>query len=290
MVNCVERNLIIFILGNHMALLQNYHIAVPTAFKPNEDLNIKSTLDHIIYLQNLGIRSVLVSGSTGEQHSLTLNEKIQLIDAIEDDKHVLADFEIIFGVASIRLKDAESLMNIIATKPKISAVMLGFPPYLLPTQQESQYYVEKLADLTTKDIILYNNPKRTGFDLEIMTCKSLFSLKNIIGIKEAGDENKIANLLSILNKYIHIYAGGEVNIEKKIKLGFNRLSSIIGNIYPLEMQNYFNCLLAGKSDANMANTIQEFSCTQRLPSIKKMISKQNGITMGICRSPLGNLL
>lgn len=49
MVNCVAKNLIIFILGNHMALLQNYHIAVPTAFKPNEDLNIKSTLDHVIY-------------------------------------------------------------------------------------------------------------------------------------------------------------------------------------------------------------------------------------------------
>lgn len=56
------------------------------------------------------------------------------------------------------------------------------------------------------------------------------------------------------------------------------------------MQNYFNCLLAGKSDANMANTIHEFSCTQRLQSIKKMISEQNGIAMGICRSPLGNLL
>lgn len=139
---------------------------------------------------------------------------MQLIDAIENDTRFLADFEIIFGVASIRLKDAESLMNIIATKPKISAVMLGFPPYLLPTQQESQYYVEKLADLTTKDIILYNNPKRTGFDLEIMTCKSLFSLKNIIGIKEAGDENKIANLLSIINIFIFMLVGKLISRKK----------------------------------------------------------------------------
>lgn len=47
-----------------------------------------------------------------------------------------------------------------------------------------------------------------------MTCKSLFSLKNIIGIKEAGDENKIANLLSIINIFIFMLVGKLISRKK----------------------------------------------------------------------------
>ncbi|WP_392558729.1 dihydrodipicolinate synthase family protein [Orbus mooreae] len=270
-----------------MRLQQNYHIAIPTAFTIDEKLNIQSTLDYIISLQNIGIKSVLVSGSTGEQHSLTFEEKKQIIEAIEKDVRIRADFEIIFGVSSIRLKEAQHLAKVIETKTKISSLMVGFPPYIIPTQKESQYYVESIDDLTSKNIILYNNPKRTGFDLEISTCKRLFLLSNIIGIKEAGDENKIPNLLSKLNKSIYIYAGGESNLERKIKLGFNRLSSIIGNIYPIETKNYFNNLLAGKANTETTEKIQELCDIYNLPSMKKIISSKTNIDMGICRSPIG---
>jgi len=45
------------------SLNHSLHVAVPTAF------------DHAERLQKQGIKSVLVCGSTGEQHSLTLTEK-----------------------------------------------------------------------------------------------------------------------------------------------------------------------------------------------------------------------
>lgn len=60
----------------NFSLKSLYHVAILTDFHDAEELNVKATLDHIVYLQNIGIRSVLVYGSTGEQHSLTLEEKI----------------------------------------------------------------------------------------------------------------------------------------------------------------------------------------------------------------------
>ena len=57
-----------------MRLKHSYHIAVPTAFSDNEELNIESTIKHIQYLSKKGVKSVLVCGSTGEQHSMTVEK------------------------------------------------------------------------------------------------------------------------------------------------------------------------------------------------------------------------
>lgn len=63
-------------------LNEDYQVAVPTAFYEDETLNLKATLQHIGYLATQSIQSVLVGDSTGEQHSLTLLEKLQLLDAL----------------------------------------------------------------------------------------------------------------------------------------------------------------------------------------------------------------
>lgn len=57
------------------SLNHSLHVAVPTAFDHAERLDTKRTIAHILQLQKQGIKSVLVCGSTGEQHSLTLTEK-----------------------------------------------------------------------------------------------------------------------------------------------------------------------------------------------------------------------
>lgn len=78
-------------------LRNDFHIAVPTAFHVDEELNVKSTIEHIVNLQNKGIDSVLVCGSTGEQHSLTLSEKLELVEAIENDKRFRDDLKSFSG-------------------------------------------------------------------------------------------------------------------------------------------------------------------------------------------------
>ncbi|MGX7420251.1 dihydrodipicolinate synthase family protein [Carnobacterium gallinarum] len=228
-------------------LKNDYHIAVPTAFYNDEILNITDTLEHIIYLQNHGIHSVLVCGSTGEQHSLTVDEKIALLTALETETRLHPDFEIIFGVASIRQKEAILLAESIHSSTKISGILLGFPPYILPSQKEAMSYVNTLSNILGKPIILYNNPKRIGFNLATDSLIELAKNPAIIGIKEAGERNRIPDVLSFISRKFSVYAGGEIELKEKIHLGFTRLSSIAGNLYPQEVEQWFNALRNGSN-------------------------------------------
>ncbi|MDB6353937.1 dihydrodipicolinate synthase family protein [Trichococcus sp. K1Tr] len=274
-------------------LVNDYHIAVPTAFYNNEDLNTEATLQHVMHLYTQGVKSVLLCGSTGEQHSLSLAEKLQLLESLDAASFLPDDLEILFGVASIRQKEALELAEKVNASPKITGVLLGFPPYILPSQKEARLYVEVIAKIIEKAIILYNNPRRTGFNLELDTFAELIKLPNIIGIKDAGDSVRIPEMISVADKKIYIYAGGEIDLDKKLALGANRLSSMAGNVYPKEVEAYFLDLLHGKSDdtknAGIEEKIRSVFAENPIIYIKNEITKQTQIEMGVARSPLGNL-
>lgn len=267
-----------------------YHIAVPTAFHEDEELNVKATLDHIVYLQTIGIPSVLVCGSTGEQHSLTLEEKILLLDGIDNDERIKHDMEVIFGIASIRQKEAVNLAKVANNSTKIASILVGFSPYILPTQLEAIRYVEAISHVCDKPIIIYNNPKRTGFNLELSSLLKLIKICNIIGLKEAGDEKRVPKFKSKLPNGFLFYAGGEQRLKEKVALGFNRLSSIAGNLYPLEIEKWFDILCKGNyQDFYLESEMRKIFESSTLVYLKDQITKKENIQMGITRSPLGNI-
>lgn len=273
-------------------LTNDFHIAVPTAFYENEDLNTEATLQHIMHLYDQGVKSVMICGTTGEQHSLSLAEKLQLLKSLDAESSLPDDLELLFGVASIRQKKALLLAEKVNASPKISGVLLGFPPYIMPSQNEAKLYVEAIATVVDKPIILYNNPRRTGFNLELDTFAELIRLPNIIGIKEAGDSARIPELISVAGKKIYVYAGGEIDLDKKIALGVTRLSSMAGNLYPTEVEAYFLDLLHGRLDkvknAGIEDRIRSVFEGNAIVHIKNKITKQTQIDMGVARAPLGN--
>ena len=273
-----------------MSLTNNFHIAVPTAFHENEELNIDATLDHIMFLKKLGVNSVLICGTTGEQHSLNLSEKLELIENLEC-LDVNADFEILFGVSSIRQVEAERLALKISTVPQISGILIGYPPYILPTQQEALNYTTSIIEKGNKQAVIYNNPLRTGFDLSLQSYKDLINNHYISGIKETGAPQKVSELTEIIHEPLIYFAGGENHLEQNISFGYNGLSSIAGNIYPNEVKQWFNSLLKNENNKDfdlLKNKIDKLFEDSPLPLIKNEISNIENMNFGKCRTPLGN--
>lgn len=275
-----------------MMLKEIYHIAVPTAFFKDESLHTQGTMEHIRNLYNQGVKSVLVSGTTGEQHSLSLEEKINIINELEMEEELLNNMEVIFGVSSTRQAEAEELAKKIR-HTNISGVLLGYPPYIQPTQEEAIIYTNSIVELSKKPTILYNNPARTGFDLSVDSIIQLSKNELIVGIKEAGEKEKVSYVKKDMKRNdFYFYAGGEVDLEKNVSLGFNRLSSIAGNVYPNEVRAWFHTLLMNQTISHSENLKIESIMEQvyqgtPLVNVKKIINQQ-GIQIGNCRSPIGN--
>ena len=274
-------------------LSEKVHIAVPTAFFEDESVNIQGTISHIRDLFKKGVKSVLVSGSTGEQHSLSLQEKIEITNALELEEELIRNMEIIFGVASIRQKEAEELAEKIR-HTKISGIMLGYPPYVLPTQEEACVYAKRIIHLSNKPTILYNNPKRTGFDLSEKSIIQLSKVDLVIGIKDAGNKEKVERIKNGIHRNdFYFYAGGEVDVEEKVLHGYDRLSSIAGNVSPTEISQWFQKLLmkqkVSKQESDtIENIMEQVFQGNAIVNLKKIINHK-GIPIGICRSPIGNI-
>lgn len=278
--------------GDDKMLGETIHIAVPTAFFKDETIDIDGTIIHIKNLYKQGVKSVLVSGTTGEQHSLSLKEKLEIIKRLEQEEELLMNMEVIFGVASIRQKEAEELAKRIGDT-KIAGMMLGYPPYVLPSQEEAFLYTKKIINLCNKPTILYNNPKRTGFDLSTENIIQLSNLDLVVGIKDAGNKEKVdAIKVNLHRKNFYFYAGGEMNLKEKVSYGYNRLSSIASNINPLEIEQWFLQMLKGQTVSNQEKELIDKIMKQvydgnPIVNLKKAMN-DNKIRIGICRSPIGN--
>lgn len=274
-------------------LTEKVHIAVPTAFYEDESLNVQGTISHIRDLYKQGVKSVLVSGTTGEQHSLKLQEKIEIINGLEQEEELISNMEIIFGVASIRQKEAEELAKRVR-HTELSGIMLGYPPYVIPTQEEAFIYTNRIIQLSNKPTILYNNPKRTGFDLSEENIIQLSKIDLLVGIKDAGNKEKIERIKKDIDRNdFYFFAGGEVNLEEKVLHGYDRLSSIAGNLNPTEVSQWFQKMLrkqkvSSQESEVIENIMEQVYQGNAIVNLKKDISNK-GIPIGICRSPIGNI-
>ncbi|MFG6118006.1 dihydrodipicolinate synthase family protein [Thalassobacillus sp. B23F22_16] len=262
--------------------MKPFNVAIPTPFLNDEQLNVEGFRSIITYLKENGVDSIVISGTTGEQHSLSIEERIQIIDYLNEQN--FAGVELIFGVAATRLKDAQRLVAKLEGSI-FDGILLGFPPYIKPTQAQAVYYVEELLSLTTKDVILYNNPARTGFDLSTDSFRELLSRhSNIVGLKDGGDKRRHDDI-EFPDNFI-LYAAGDMQADQQIKDGCNGLSSMVGNIYPLEMKSMLHDLCNKETRYEEYKRLIDEATEQPLIESIKNHYNSLGIDAGICRSPL----
>lgn len=277
---------------NHCMLNARIHVAVPTAFHHDESLNIESTLAHADWLISQGITSILFGGSTGEQHSMDASEKRALYDAV--NQHPWAPgIEILVGVAAIRQCHAVELGRYVASLSRIDGILLGFPPYVRPTQEQARRYAVAVIDAVRKPTIIYNHPERTGFDASASTLAQLCMLAHVIGIKDPGGTLKIDEVAQELTPFkTRYYAGGEVNINSRVSTGFTYLSSIAGNMAPKETVEWFEALRKGLEPPHndlLSELVSKIKGEAPIQTLKDYITDHEGIDMGVCRAPLGGV-
>lgn len=177
-----------------------------------------------------GIDAIVACGTTGEGSTLTDEEHREAIRFAV--KQVNGRVPVIAGTGSNDTAYAMELTEF-ACSVGADAVLLVTPYYNKATQKGLIRSFEALADVSTKPVILYNVPSRTGCNLLPATVATLAEHPNIVAIKEAsGNISQIAELAALTRGKLDIYSGNDDQIVPILALGGKGVISVLSNIMP----------------------------------------------------------
>ena len=179
-----------------------------------------------------GISALVICGTTGESSTLTDEEhKAAIAFAV---KQAAGRVPIIAGTGSNDTAYAIELTKF-ACSVGADAVLVVTPYYNKATQNGLVTMYKAIADASTKPVILYNVPSRTGVNIEPSTYAKLAEHENIVAIKEAnGNLSKIVETMALVGDKVDLYSGNDDQIVPLLALGAKGCISVLSNVFPKE--------------------------------------------------------
>lgn len=196
------------------------------------------------------IDALVICGTTGEASTLTDAEhKAAITFAVQ---HAEGRVPIIAGTGSNDVEYAHDLTRC-ACEAGADAMLVVTPYYNKATQKGLIKMFTQIADKSTKPIILYNVPSRTGINIEPATYEVLAEHENIVGIKEAnGNISKIVETMARVRGKLDLYSGNDDQLVPLMALGGVGGISVLSNIMPAQTREictrFFNGDIAGSAE------------------------------------------
>lgn len=146
------------------------------------------------YLVGEGVHGIIIAGSTGEYYAHTTQERIGLATLAREV--IGTRTQLIIGTGAIRTEESVEYARL-AKEIKADAILVGTPPYALPTEQENAAHALAIDQAAGLPIMLYNYPGRMGMSMgreffRIVTQAS----KNFMAIKESSGETAQLHMLA----------------------------------------------------------------------------------------------
>ena len=232
-----------------------------------------------------GINALVIAGTTGEGSTLTVEEHKEVIRySVQRVNHRIP---VIGGTGSNDTSTAIELTKS-ACEDGVDACLVVTPYYNKATQNGLIAMSKAIADASTKPIIMYNVPSRTGVNIEPSTYAALAGYPNIAAIKEAnGNISKIVEAAGAIGDQLDMYSGNDDQVVPILSMGGSGVISVVSNVAPrrtVEMcDRYFAGDVAGAA---------EIQC-ELLPLIRALFCEVNPIpvkaamaAMGYCKNYL----
>ena len=226
-----------------------------------------------------GINAIVIAGTTGEGSTLTDEEHREAIRfAVERSA---GRVPIIAGTGSNDTAYAIDLSRY-ACEVGADALLVVTPYYNKATQKGLIAMYNAIADASTKPVILYNVPSRTGVGIEPSTYAALAAHPNIAAIKEAnGNISKIVETAALVGDKLDIYSGNDDQVVPILSVGGMGVISVLSNIMPRKTVEMCDRWFAG--DAAGAAALQK----ELLPLMNALFCEVNPIPVKAAMAAMG---
>lgn len=236
-----------------------------------------------------GINGLVVAGTTGEGSTLSDEEHREVLAYAV--KRINGRVPCIAGTGSNDTAYAIELTKY-ACSIGFDAMLVVTPYYNKATQKGLVKMFNAIADASTKPIIVYNIPSRTGVNIEPATFVELAKHPRIAAIKEAsGNLSKMVEEFALLDGTLDIYSGNDDQIVPTLSMGGKGVISVLSNIMPKETVAMCDAFFAGdvataaKMQCKYLPLIQALFCEVHPIPVKAALAAM-GRMEGVIRLPL----
>ncbi|MEX0327682.1 MAG: dihydrodipicolinate synthase family protein [Ruegeria sp.] len=272
---------------------EGIYTPVVTPYHEDGSVNWDALADVIEFLIGHGVHGLISGGSTGENYSQSVAERLEL--AKFTHQRVKGRLPLVVGTGAMMTPDSLALASG-AREVGADAILLASPAYSVPTDRENALNalaIDKAADLP---VMLYNYPHRTGTMMGEEFLDRVGRSRNFCGIKESsGDINRV-HLLA--RDYPHIQLGCGMDDQALEFFAWGAPFWVCGgsNFLPAEHVALYNaCVIEGNFDKGrriMSAMLPLMHVLEQggkfIQTIKHGVT-MNGINAGTMRSPLRGL-
>ncbi|MBH3426345.1 dihydrodipicolinate synthase family protein [Pseudomonas alkylphenolica] len=244
------------------------------------------------FLVESKIHGVIIGGSTGEYYAHTAQERIELAAQAKDVLN--GRLPLIIGTGGIRTEDAVAFASH-AREIKADALLVGTPPYALPTQQEIAIHVKAVDRAADLPIMLYNYPGRMGVSMGEEFFDAVADVKNIVAIKESSGDMAQLHRLAIQRPNIALSCGWDDQALEFFAWGAQSWVCAGSNFIPREhVALYEACVLEkdfakGRRIMAAMMPLMDFLEGGKFVQSIKYGSELQGLRTGGVRAPLQGL-
>ena len=267
---------------------QGVYPAVPTQFNEDFSLDIKGTQKHVEALLSEGIHGLVMLGTIGENCSLSLNEKIQILKATDEVNK--GSVPLLNGIAEYTTAGACETA-VAAAKVGVDGFMVMPAMVYNSDRRETVNHFKTVASATDLPIMCYNNPPVYKVDITPEMFEDLAEIENIVCIKEAaGDTRRITDLFNKFKDRYIIFSGLDDVALESILLGCTGWISGLVDAFPRENGLMWDAATSGNWDKALEiyrwyMPMLHFDSHPKLVQYVKLASAEMGYGTEIVRPP-----
>lgn len=222
-------------------MFEGLTVAMVTPFRGGA-LDLEAAARLVGALLEGGVECLVVSGSTGEAATCTVEERRTLWRFVRE--RVRGRVPVVAGTGTNSTADSIALTKL-AEEAGLDGALVVTPYYNKPTPKGQVAHFTAVARSTRLPLILYNVPSRTGTNTLPETLAQLRDLPNVVAVKESAGSLDQASAVRAGTR-LTLLCGDDSLTLPMIAVGAAGVVSVAGNAAPHEMRALCDHARAGR--------------------------------------------
>jgi dihydrodipicolinate synthase/N-acetylneuraminate lyase len=263
--------------------IEGVYVANVTPFRDDSSFSVDEDayLDHVAWLAEMGVRGVVPFGTNGEGPSVTLGEKLRVLETLFGRGFPL---QIIPAVMQNNLPETVELLRALEDYPATAVLVLP-PYYFKPVEPEGMVrFYQPVLEATGHTTIIYHIPKYA-----VPIPEQVVRELPVWGVKDSGSDEGYAE--SILQGGKGVLLGTEDDLWRRLGTGAQGVISALANFIPEEVLELYAKHKEGDEAGGTAlsEKLQKARAITKKyasPAVLKTLSEaRHGTRMGTVRPP-----